>query len=190
MRKDYFTEEALAAARALAELKYSESEEERLAFAEAYDFTRCQRPDGSVYGIGAGKQCRQGTPAGPKQEKTKSGYQPFPTGKVDKKIAKTALEVAKAQLKETWAPSDDPAKDREKIEKLAKRIEALLKTRTSPNKEASARTRKAQQNLIRDAKKAAKERDRIREEKIKVQEQLDAENEAKALANIKKYGRR
>lgn len=66
MRKDYFTEEALAAAQALAELKYSESEEERLAFAEAYDFTRCQRPDGSIYGIGAGKQCRQGSPAGKK----------------------------------------------------------------------------------------------------------------------------
>lgn len=28
---------------------------------EIFDFARCQRPDGSTYGIAAGKQCRKGT---------------------------------------------------------------------------------------------------------------------------------
>lgn len=59
MRKDHFTEEALKAAQALSELKYSESEEDQLRFSEAYDFARCQRPDGSFYGTSG--QCRKGT---------------------------------------------------------------------------------------------------------------------------------
>lgn len=63
MRKDRFTDEALAQAKALAELKYSENPEDQLAFSEAYDFARCQRPDGSFYPIPDGKQCRKGKKA-------------------------------------------------------------------------------------------------------------------------------
>jgi hypothetical protein len=70
MRKDRFTDEALAAAKALAELKYSENPEDQLAYAEAYDFARCQRPDGSFYGTSG--QCRKGTPAGEKQVEPKA----------------------------------------------------------------------------------------------------------------------
>jgi hypothetical protein len=76
MRKDHFTEEALRNAQALAELKYSENPEDQLAFAEAYDFARCQRPDGSFYGTAG--QCRKGSPAGAKQEESK------PKKKLDK----------------------------------------------------------------------------------------------------------
>jgi hypothetical protein len=61
MRKDHFTDEALAAAKALARLDYAEE-----ASVEALDFARCQRPDGSFYGTAG--QCRTGTPAGAKQE--------------------------------------------------------------------------------------------------------------------------
>lgn len=43
MRKDHFTEEALKAAQALAELKYSESEEDQLRFSEAYESTSYRR---------------------------------------------------------------------------------------------------------------------------------------------------
>jgi hypothetical protein len=64
MRKDHFTDEALAAAKALARLDYAEE-----ASAEALDFARCQRPDGSFYGTSG--QCRTGTPAGTKQEEPK-----------------------------------------------------------------------------------------------------------------------
>jgi hypothetical protein len=61
MRKDHFTDEALAAAKALARLDYAEE-----ASAEALDFARCQRPDGSFYGTAG--QCRMGTPAGAKEQ--------------------------------------------------------------------------------------------------------------------------
>jgi len=64
MRKDRFTDEALKAAYALAELKYSENPEDQLAYAEAYDFGRCQRPDGSFYGTSG--QCRKGKEVGDK----------------------------------------------------------------------------------------------------------------------------
>ena len=64
MRKDHFTDEALAQARALAGLKYSEDLEDQRAFSEAYNFAACQRPDGSIYPIAGGKQCRKGSPAG------------------------------------------------------------------------------------------------------------------------------
>ena len=47
MRKDRFTDEALAQAKALAEVKMSDSE----SFSEAYDFARCKRLDGTFYGI-------------------------------------------------------------------------------------------------------------------------------------------
>jgi hypothetical protein len=61
MRKDRFTDEALANARALANVKSQDAE----SFAEAYDFARCQRSDGSFYPIPDGKKCRKGTEASP-----------------------------------------------------------------------------------------------------------------------------
>jgi hypothetical protein len=70
MRKDHFTDEAVAAAKALAALKYSENPEDQQAFSEAYDFARCQRPDGSFYGTAG--TCRKGSPAGAKQEEPKA----------------------------------------------------------------------------------------------------------------------
>jgi hypothetical protein len=69
MRKDRFTDEALANVKALANAKSQDAE----SFAEAYDFARCQRPDGSFYGTAG--QCRTGTPAKAKEQeasKTKS----------------------------------------------------------------------------------------------------------------------
>lgn len=72
MRKDRFTDEALAQAKALARLKYSENPEDQLAFSEAYDFARCQRPDGSFYPIPDGKQCRKGSKAAPVEPRVKS----------------------------------------------------------------------------------------------------------------------
>jgi hypothetical protein len=70
MRKDHFTDETVAAAKALAALKYSENPGDQQAFSEAYDFARCQRPDGSFYGTAG--TCRKGSPAGAKQEEPKA----------------------------------------------------------------------------------------------------------------------
>lgn len=60
MRKDRFTDGALRNAYALGALKYSENPEDQQAFAEAYDFMTCERPDGSRYGTAG--QCRKGKP--------------------------------------------------------------------------------------------------------------------------------
>lgn len=46
MRKDRFTDGALKAAYALAELKYSENPEDQLAFAEAYDRLKTEMRSG------------------------------------------------------------------------------------------------------------------------------------------------
>ena len=44
--------------------------DDSLYFAEAYDFARCQRPDGSYYGTGG--VCRKGTPVDAKEKKSKA----------------------------------------------------------------------------------------------------------------------
>lgn len=93
MRKDRFTDEALAAAKALADLKYSESEEDQLRFSEAYDFARCQRPDGSFYAIAEGKQCRKGSKAAPAQPKPRTSA-----------AARMAAAYDKAQKSGGFAP--------------------------------------------------------------------------------------
>ena len=94
MRKDRFTDEALAQAKALAEVKMSDSE----SFSEAYDFARCQRADGSFYGIAAGKQCKKGAKAAPAEPKPK-------------KSAKERMAAAydKAQKSGGFRPKKDKA---------------------------------------------------------------------------------
>ena len=50
-------------------------------FMESYDFARCQRPDGSIYGTGG--TCRKGTPVGEevkKEEKKTKGPHDFDKG--------------------------------------------------------------------------------------------------------------
>jgi len=46
---------------------------------DTYDFTRCMRSDGSYYGTSG--RCRQGSPAGPKEEAEKTGRQRTPAGR-------------------------------------------------------------------------------------------------------------
>ncbi len=54
-------------------MKSREFDKEAVAyFNEHYDFTRCQRPNGSHYGTGG--QCRQGSQVGPKEKA--EGYKP------------------------------------------------------------------------------------------------------------------
>jgi hypothetical protein len=81
MRKDRFTDEALRNAYALAELKYSENPEDQLRFSEAYDFARCQRPDGSFYGTSG--QCRKGKQAGDKPAEDKSARSSRPAAAIE-----------------------------------------------------------------------------------------------------------
>ena len=105
MRKDHFTEEALAAAKALAALKYSENPEDQLAFAEAYDFARCQRADGSFYGTGG--QCRLGKETAPGSEEkpaAKKGSKPAPRispGQASSALTKLSMSREGAKMKDS-----------------------------------------------------------------------------------------
>jgi len=98
MRKDRFTDEALRNARALAELKMQDSEQ----FSEAYDFARCQRPDGSFYGTSG--QCRKGTEAGAAPPREGTGAR---GGRVAAEKAKAegkkGVEIRKARREGTKA---------------------------------------------------------------------------------------
>ena len=62
-------------------LVYSELVTEKMdmdfAEGEVYDFTRCMRADGSFYGTSG--RCRQGSPAGPKEEVERTGRQRTPS---------------------------------------------------------------------------------------------------------------
>jgi len=122
MRKDRFTDEALAAAKALAELKYSENPEDQLAYAEAYDFARCQRPDGSFYGTGG--QCRKGKEAGAKEmtptEKLKQGAASNPAVMRREKDKATAAAKTKGMFERA-------AQRRAGDEKTLSELEAIKK---------------------------------------------------------------
>jgi hypothetical protein len=126
MRKDRFTDEALAQAKALAELKMNDAE----SFAEAYDYARCQRPDGSFYGIPSGKQCRKGSKAAP----TNSG---------SKKSA--AQRMAAAYDKGGFAPKKDKKSD-SAVKPASKKKK--LKTDFRKDVEKAAEIRRARDKAI------------------------------------------
>jgi hypothetical protein len=129
MRKDHFTEEALAAAKALAALKYSENPEEQLAFAEAYDFATCERPDGSRYGTGG--QCRLGkeTTSGPEEKpKTKAKAQaasgPVPPPQAVKELTDKAKEFTYGK---PWSKDHQEVWDRVLASPDTKKLGALVR---------------------------------------------------------------
>lgn len=59
-------------------------------FQEAYDFARCQRPDGTFYGTSG--TCRKGTPVGPREKKALKA-----AAKKGNKRAKAALDVVEGR---------------------------------------------------------------------------------------------
>jgi len=67
--KGYFDEKSLEAYNLL----IADREGVDFSEGEIYDFTRCVRADGSFYGTSG--RCRQGSPAGPKEEAEKTGRQ-------------------------------------------------------------------------------------------------------------------
>lgn len=138
MRKDRFTDEALANARALSNVKSQDAE----SFAEAYDFARCQRPDGSFYPIPDGKQCRKGTKASPID----------PGAKRQRQGQKPVVEAASKRLKAVNArmgkieenlvnPRKNPAVASQKLDKLEAKAARLERVK-SGKEDASLRLRK------------------------------------------------
>ena len=142
MRKDHFTDKALALAKALTNLKYSENPEDQLAYAEALDFARCQRPDGSFYGTAG--QCRMGTPAGAKEvtpSKKKSGGMAGAKTATDERIGRLDDRLMDPNSKA------DPSKVSAKIDKLEKKSKRM--GRVLAGKEApTAMLKKTRETLL------------------------------------------
>ena len=144
MRKDHFTDEALAHAKALAAAKIKDE----ASFAEAYDFARCQRADGSFYGIPDGKQCKKGTKAAPvKSEPKKSaaermaaaydkrkkegGFAPKKDKAPIKKMKtdfRKEIEKGAARRKKRDAEIEKLQKKRERLQKRYVKIKALSRS--------------------------------------------------------------
>ena len=170
MRKDHFSEESLKAAEALARLKYSESEEDQLRFSEAYDFSRCQRPDGSFYGTSG--QCRKGSPAGEKavEPKKSQGARPKAAIEADMKkltgsgamqqkgLAGVKARAEHAKLKAELAAAKAP-KPAAKATVGSPKPEAVRAVRELKSQDAELRAKA--KDMIADQKTRKAELDRL-----------------------------
>lgn len=157
MRKDHFTEEALANAKALANVKSQDAE----SFAEAYDFARCQRSDGSFYPIPDGKKCRKGTEASPATASAKAGKTKVANSAPKKPAIKTDFR------KDIEAGAKIRRERDAAIEKLQGRQMRLRKAYAKANQDAAAAIR------AKDPAKAEKAKARV----AKLGEALDSAND-------------
>ena len=183
MRKDRFTDEALAQAKALAELKMNDAD----SFAEAYDYARCKKADGTIYGIPSGKQCRKGkkvSDAQPKSKKSaaermaaaydKGGFRPKKEKKADAAVKPAGKEKKlKTDFRKDVKKATEIRRAREKaIDMLQKRQAAMRKRYAKANRLAAV---------------AARTKDEAKKERAqklidKIGDKLDTLNE-----QIKKY---
>jgi len=152
MRKDRFTDEALRAAKALAELKYSEDSAEQMAFAETYDFARCQRADGSFYGTSG--TCRMGKEAGAKEAPAPKagGAKPAPAPKASNEKT-TAIRELKSKDAELRSAAKDKMADQKARKAELDRIERAFKAqakavKAEPTKENKERLKRVRTALI------------------------------------------
>jgi hypothetical protein len=123
MRKDRFTDEALVQAKALAEVKMSDSE----SFSEAYDFARCQRADGSFYGIAAGKQCKKGAKAAPADTEPKKSAKERMAAAYDKRKKEGGFAPKKDKAPAKKMKTDFRKEVREGAAKRKKRDAEIVK---------------------------------------------------------------
>lgn len=179
MRKDRFTDEALAQAKALAELKMNDAE----SFAEAYDYARCQRPDGSFYGIPSGKQCRKGSKAAPTNSGSKKSAAERMAAAYDKGGFAPKKDAAVKPAGKKKKPKTDFRKDVEKGAKMRRaRDKAIEKLQ---RRQAAMRKRYAKANRL--AAMAVRTKDKTKSERAqklveKIGDKLDTLNE-----QMKKY---
>lgn len=159
MRKDHFTDEALAQAKALAELKMNDAE----SFAEAYDYARCQRADGSFYAIPDGKQCRKGTKAAPVKSEPKQS---------------TAERMAAAYDKRKKEGGFAPKKDRAPIKKMKTDFRNEIE-------EGAARRKKRDAEI----KKLQKKRERLQKRYVKIKALSRSASVAKNKMRLEKVER-
>ena len=149
MRKDRFTDEALAQAKALAELKMNDAE----SFAEAYDYARCQRPDGSFYGIADGTLCRKGKEVSPED----LGVKP-PKGGVGPMNSSALADVKEAAKSEAYSWGDTHDKLFDKVYAKAETTAHLGKIHKAVMKAVDEGDIDAKEGTLKIIKKALGDR--------------------------------
>jgi hypothetical protein len=193
MRKDRFTDEALRYAEALAQVKLEDAE----SFAEAYDFARCQRADGTFYPIPDGKQCRKGTkasPIDPGAKRQREGQKPVVEATKKRKSREEKIAELKSAIKGLKA---EGAPRRGKLAKLRgdiqeqqrmRKIEAdAKKTGKSVDDTIRARQAAADKKIKARLKKEQEKRDqRRKEEEAKPKLKTDFRKEIEVGAAARK----
>jgi len=174
--KGYFDEKSLEAYNLL----IADREGVDFSEGEIYDFTRCVRANGSFYGTSG--RCRQGSPAGPKEE-TEGNRSLLPT-QADKEAA---LKAVRDEAAKRAAAGDDKGVDAaikayNRIKKGATREEGTSGINLS-------KVKAAKEKLAADkAANGGKRLDRIQEEqrlaRNKAQRELDAKGKAKSPADL------
>ncbi len=169
MRKDRFTDEALANARALSNVKSQDAE----SFAEAYDFARCQRPDGSFYPIPDGKQCRKGTkasPIDPGAKRQRQGQKPVVEASAKRTKAKIDREIASVIQQSKGAKGTKANQLRQRLTalKAERRESGKVKVANEPPKKPKTDFRKE----VEAGAKKRKERDAGMEQRQKEEARL------------------
>ena len=142
---------------------------------EAYDFTRCQRPDGSVYGTSG--QCRKGTPTSDKAPEKKAAK-----GKVTQKSDKPSAK--------TKAPSDLKAKATElrELNKVAKAADKKAETADKAWRKAGmpkGEQQKEVRRLDREAKAANREADKSGRELVRMKKAAEKAETKGRLSKVK-----
>lgn len=190
MRKDHFTDEALKAAYALAELKYSEDPEDQLAFAEAYNYTTCERPDGSKYGTSG--QCRKG-------KETTPGSEDKPASKPKRKAAprvsprEAASALAGRSLAKEAAMLTDKDFDPDKVgyKKAGQNIEVAKKAAKASSPEETKKKVNKAVKLINERIKRLREAEldpKIRENTNRIYRLQERQQELKTMIKYLKSG--
>ena len=170
-------------------LAYAESVAEKLdvdfAEGEVYDFTRCVRANGSFYGTSG--RCRQGSPAGPKEEEAPKGRQ----GRSDLPTAadkKSALDAIRNEAAKRAAAGDEKGVDAA-IKAYARLAKAQTKEGASKGSSGInlAKVQAAKAKLAADKKaNGGKRLDRIQEEQRLERNRVQRENDKKLEKNIEK----
>lgn len=157
------------------ELSFSESVHPDLPYLEqalttllsSYDFTRCVRPDGSVYGS-RGK-CRKGTEAGPAKEGMIGEATP---------AQRAAAENKAAQMRNRNSQADRAALTRKVAKELGEDIRSVKVA-----KEVERRQQEAKQ---KDPKTVRANVDKLRTETLKAKQALQSAKESKSPEDIRK----
>jgi hypothetical protein len=181
MRKDRFTDEALRNARALAELKYSENPEEQTAFAEAYDFARCQRPDGTFYGTSG--QCRKGQEAGANKKLKTDFRKEVAAGAAKRKVRDEKITARqgrdaelRTQIRDAIVAQRPIKAELDRRERALREVERRVKKDPSKENRANMRTLAAAvREKEREYNKAEREIEKMARERARLERQRQRE---------------